>query len=270
MEEQRMKQDAIPLTGLISKVKEISGLMPVVKKVFNRVCDHELQVNRMLDRLANEMVSETQLETEWQNFLNECMNMVKARLADHDKKIEDKLKILPTEESVAERLDKKASKVDYGNLYKEIADFRLSLGPLIERSWTLRRFVDQVVSYEQKEVNTKDINQKMEQMSYRIKEIQESMSKEIEGCTQRVSNAEAGQQAIREDMIEIKLMAERGVHKKGLRAPSEQVRVSQQNLNQLMPQQAFALGQLPQMPKFDANKVGNTNQATPSPLGFNQ
>ena len=37
-----MKQDAIPLTGLISKVKEISGLMPVVKKVFNRVCDHEL------------------------------------------------------------------------------------------------------------------------------------------------------------------------------------------------------------------------------------
>ena len=37
-----------------------------------------------------------------------------------------------------------------------------------------------------------------------------------------------------------------------------------------MPQQAFALGQLPQMPKFDVNKVGNTNQTTPSPLGFNQ
>mmetsp|Transcript_11259 Transcript_11259/g.14211 ORF Transcript_11259/g.14211 Transcript_11259/m.14211 type:complete len:134 (-) Transcript_11259:25-426(-) len=133
-------------------------MMPVVKKVFTRVCDHELQVNRMLERLANEMVSETQLETEWQNFLNECMDMVKQRLNDHDKKIEEKLKVMPTEESVAERLNTKASKVDYGTLYKEIADFRLSLGPLIERSWTLRRFIDQVTSYEVDEVNTKDIN----------------------------------------------------------------------------------------------------------------
>ena len=71
-------------------------------------------------------------------------------------------------------------------------------------------------------------------MNYRIKECQESLSKEIEGCTQRVSNAEAGQNAIREDMIEIKLMAEGGVNKKGLRAPTEQVRASQQ-MNQLMP-----------------------------------
>ena len=61
---------------------------------------------------------------------------------DHEKKIEERMKPYAIEESVVERLKMKASSHDYGTIYKDIQDFRLSLGPLIERGWMLRKFID--------------------------------------------------------------------------------------------------------------------------------
>lgn len=84
------------------------------------------------------------------------MDDVVKRLNEQDRKIEEKLKPFVTEENLAERLARKASSHDYGTLYKEIADFRISLGPLIDRGWMLRKFIDQVTTFEINEVNTKD------------------------------------------------------------------------------------------------------------------
>ena len=36
LENQKLKQDGIPLTGLIAKLKEVSGLMPILKKVYSK------------------------------------------------------------------------------------------------------------------------------------------------------------------------------------------------------------------------------------------
>ena len=80
------------------------------------------------------------------------------RLKAHTEEIDEKLKKFAIESDVAARLDKKSSAYDYGTLFKEIADFRLSLGPLIEKSYTLKKFIDQVTKYEINELNEKDFN----------------------------------------------------------------------------------------------------------------
>lgn len=57
-----------------------------------------------------------------------------------------------------ERLSNKASSHEYGYLYKEIADFRISLGPLIDRKLCLKNLIEKVMSYEINVVNEKDFS----------------------------------------------------------------------------------------------------------------
>ena len=139
---------------------------------------------------------------------------------DFEKRVDDKLKPLATEESVAERLGKKASAMDYGTIYKDIQDFRLSLGPLIERGWMLRKFIQQVMTFEINEVNTKDFYQRIEKLNSKIKDLHDDYDKELAGYTDRLSNAESACQAIREEIIELKIIMERTSRGKGLKSTS--------------------------------------------------
>ena len=51
-----------------------------------------------------------------------------------------------------------SSKYDYGTLFKEILDFKISLNPLIEKKYTLKKFIDQVNKSEINDINAKDFN----------------------------------------------------------------------------------------------------------------
>ena len=61
-----------------------------------------------------------------------------------DAKVDEKLKLMALEAEVQKRLDTKSSKFDYGSLNHQILDFKLSLNPLIEKKFTLKKFIEQV------------------------------------------------------------------------------------------------------------------------------
>ena len=40
--------DGIPLSGLIEKVKEVAGLMPILKKVYSKQIDMEMGIHQFM------------------------------------------------------------------------------------------------------------------------------------------------------------------------------------------------------------------------------
>ena len=97
--------------------------------------------------------------------------MVRERLGKQNDQIDAKVAEFAIEDSVQDRLNEKASKNDYGSLFKEIAEFRLSLWPLISKRHTLEKFIKQVNTQELNETNARDFNQKIEQLNFKIKEL---------------------------------------------------------------------------------------------------
>lgn len=47
--QQRAKQEGIPMSGLVSKLKDVSGLMPVLKRVVEKQVEIELILNRFME-----------------------------------------------------------------------------------------------------------------------------------------------------------------------------------------------------------------------------
>lgn len=84
--------------------------------------------------------------------------MVRDHLNASEKKVEERLNVCPTEDSVAKRFAIKATSADYGGLVREFRELQRNLNPLIEKGYTLTRFIKQVTTYKINEVNTKDIH----------------------------------------------------------------------------------------------------------------
>ena len=86
LEDKRMKQEGIPLVGLISKVKEISGLMPILKKIMNRQIEQEMFLGRWEQELQSKYLLKTQMTVDFSAFEQEVETRVKNRLDIYDKK----------------------------------------------------------------------------------------------------------------------------------------------------------------------------------------
>ena len=110
--------------------------MPILKKINSRQVEHDLRFERWMET-SKLFLTEEDLNVDWEHFRRQVMDEVIERLKSHEEKIDEKLKLMSTEESVSYRLSRKAQSTDYGSLFKEIADFRIKLGPLIERGWML-------------------------------------------------------------------------------------------------------------------------------------
>ena len=60
--------DAVPLAGLIDKVKEVAGLMPILKKVNTRQVNLEMEINRFISRSEEEFLYKDQLTVDFGEF----------------------------------------------------------------------------------------------------------------------------------------------------------------------------------------------------------
>ena len=60
--------DAVPLAGLIDKVKEVAGLMPILKKVNARQVNLEMEINRFISRSEEEFLYKDQLTVDFGEF----------------------------------------------------------------------------------------------------------------------------------------------------------------------------------------------------------
>ena len=56
------------------------------------------------------------------------------------------------------RLSKKASSHEYGYLYKELVDFRIGLGPLIDNKMMVKGLIDRVLKHKISITNEKDFS----------------------------------------------------------------------------------------------------------------
>lgn len=102
------------------------------------------------------------MDVDFSAFEQLVESRVKNRLDAYDKRFEDKYSKFVEREEMNERLAKKASSHEYGYLYKEIADFRIKLSPLMDRKLMLRGLIDKVVGYEINITHEKDFSKQIE------------------------------------------------------------------------------------------------------------
>lgn len=187
--------------------------MPILKKVFSKQVELDMNVGRFMIEFPKQCPTLVDLDVQWQRFLNECMDDVTERLKKQSKMVEDKINKCPTEEWIEDRLRVKASTGDYGSLAKDIRDLRIALDPLIEKNLTLRRFIDKVEMFEMNEIKEKDLNQKIDKIAFKMKEMKDTIDKEIAGYVQRISDNEKLCGIINEEMTELKFTVERNAKK---------------------------------------------------------
>ena len=60
--------NAVPLTGLIDKIKKVAGLMPILKKVNKRQIDLEMEINRFITRSEEDFLLKDQLTVDFGEF----------------------------------------------------------------------------------------------------------------------------------------------------------------------------------------------------------
>ena len=82
----------------------------------------------------------------------------------------------------------------------------MKLDPLIAKGGNLKKFVEEFTAQERDEVNLKDINQKFEQISYKIKELSSAQDRELVTFGERVTEIESAIQSTREEMRELSMM----------------------------------------------------------------
>ena len=141
LETQKNKQDGIPLANLVDKVREVAGLMPILKKVFKKQIDLELGVENFMATCRDEFLYQDQQTVWFSEFRRDITGMVQDFLKDCETRVNDRLAICPTEDSVAKRLKIKATSADYGELVREFRQLQRDLNPLIEKGHTLYRFI---------------------------------------------------------------------------------------------------------------------------------
>ena len=109
------------------------------------------------------------------------------KLKHSSKKINEKMGKFAIETEVQRRLDLKSSKLDYGTIFKDLAELKVSLSPLTDKAVFLPKFVYQVNKMEIHELNSKEFNQKVEQLNYKLRDLSSSHEIEIESLAQRLS-----------------------------------------------------------------------------------
>ena len=145
------------LTQLIEKMKELAGLKPLLKKVWNKHFEIEMDIDH-IRRRSEDFMTDLNLNVQWGIFTKEMRDLVKELHQEQDTKFDDKIKILAVESEVQKRLDAKCTKYDYGAIMLQFLDIKNSLQPLIEKKETLDKFISQVNKHEINEINAKDFN----------------------------------------------------------------------------------------------------------------
>jgi hypothetical protein len=149
--------------------------------------------------LSGQFLTQMNLDVEWHRWKNIVTDLVIERLKTQDENLEKKLAVFALETDVQKRLDMKSSKYDYGSVFKEIAGLKVSLAPLISNEHTLKAFIDQVIKRESFEINTKDLNNRIDQVKCQIKDLAEKQNKEIDSFAHRCTSVESTIKALAEE-----------------------------------------------------------------------
>ena len=91
LEEAKAKQEGIPLSGLIERVREISGLMPILKKIQNRQLEQDMFFLRWEQELEDKYLLKTQMDVDFSAFEQLVESRVKNRLDAYDMRVEQLL-----------------------------------------------------------------------------------------------------------------------------------------------------------------------------------
>ena len=141
------KMDAIPLTNLVEKLKEVAGLMPMLRKFQERQIEQDAFFYRWEQTFAENYLLKVDMDIDFGKFQLEMEDRLKRRLDTYDIKMEAMLDSLATKQYVDNGLEKKAAANHMGYLLKEIADFRESLSPLFERKFILTSLINKVLQH---------------------------------------------------------------------------------------------------------------------------
>ena len=114
------------LTQLIEKMKELAGLKPLLKKVWNKHFEIEMDIDH-IRRRSEDFMTDLNLNVQWGIFTKEMRDLVKELHLNQDAKIDDKIKVFALESEVKERLESKCTKYDYGALMLQFVDIKTSL-----------------------------------------------------------------------------------------------------------------------------------------------
>ena len=121
-------------------MKDLSGLKPLLKRVWDKHFDMEKVINDMLHE-RQQYITEFYMEHHKNVLNNEMRDLFKELYAAQVNSFEEKIKPLAVESEMSKRLDEKCSKYDYGAMMHEFTDLRCSLLPLIEKKTTLEKFI---------------------------------------------------------------------------------------------------------------------------------
>jgi len=163
MDEKKDKQEGVPLVGLVSKVKEISGTMPIIKKLFSKQVELESYMRHFMDYNQGQFLTVDHVDVKDQRLRDDVMKMVIERVDKHTKAVDEKMKIFAIEEDVTERLEFKSNKYDYGEVKRQIAGLLTSLNPLLQghKQFTLEKFIEQVNKMEINELNAREFDRQI-------------------------------------------------------------------------------------------------------------
>lgn len=89
-------------------------------------------------------------------------------------KMEQKLDLYATEESVSDRLKKKSSIYDFGAQAKQLADMRCAINPLMEHRTILTKLIETANEEVEKENRTEFFAKKLEQIEFKLKTVSEN------------------------------------------------------------------------------------------------
>ena len=109
LDDKQIKQEGVPLSGLVTRVKEVSGLMPILKKVYSKQIEMEMIQHRFMAACDDNYLYKEQLDVDFGSFQAMIMKMVKDHLDENRRLVNERLSICPTEESVKNRLMRKAN-----------------------------------------------------------------------------------------------------------------------------------------------------------------
>ena len=143
--------DAVPLAGLIDKVKEVAGLMPILKKVNARQVNLEMEINRFISRSEEEFLYKDQLTVDFGEFQRDIVGMVQEFLNNFQEDIKKEISNYATEESVVKRLAAKATSSEYGAMLRDFRGIQYDLNPLLDRKRVLTEFIRKVQNFEDEE-----------------------------------------------------------------------------------------------------------------------
>ena len=120
LDDKKLKQSGIPLMGLVEQLREVTGLMPILKRVYSKQIEMEMIQHRFMAACDDNYLYKEQRDVDFGDFQNMIMKTVQERCNENLKKVHEQLSICAEEKSVVDRLKEKASIYQCGEIWKEL------------------------------------------------------------------------------------------------------------------------------------------------------